>query len=122
MSAFEVWRDSSTSVVFYFSHSDETFTTGVMLIPPDSALPKHNRPLAYENLIQLSGKCKITVFDTQDHGTDHILSVDDSFRMEKGQYHIHANPFDEPSLTFFKAEGDITEIVKVLRESFERVT
>lgn len=121
MNAFEVWRDPSTGVVFYFSHSDEAFTTGVMLLPAHSKLPKHNRPLACENLVQVSGKCLMTVFDENDHGTEHVLEVGDALRMKKGQYHIHANPYDEPSHTLFKAEGDITAIVKSVRETFEKV-
>lgn len=121
MTPFEIWKDPNTGVVFYFSHSDETLTTGVMMIPAGQELPKHNRPLAYENLVQVAGKCKMTVFESDDNSTEKVLDVGDSLRMEKGQYHIHANPFDEPSYTLFKAEGDITEVMKVLRANFERL-
>ena len=50
MSPFEVWEDINTGVVFYFSHSDAQLTTGVMMIPAGTSLPKHKRPYAYENL------------------------------------------------------------------------
>ena len=50
-----------------------------------------------------------------------VLSPGDSIRMEKGQYHIHSNPFEEKSHTLFKAEGDITDIVDTLRKNFTRV-
>lgn len=121
MTPFEIWKDPDTGVVFYFSHSDEKLTTGVMMIPPGAALPKHNRPHAYENLVQVGGKCQMTVFDKNGNSTKHILNVNNSLRMQKGQFHIHANPYDEPSYTLFKAEGDITEIMKVLRSAFERI-
>lgn len=118
-SAFEAWEDPATGTVFYFSHSDENFTTGVMYLPPGAELPKHNRPKAFENLIQLSGTCKMTVFDLEgDSSSEKVLQPGDTLRMEKGQYHIHANPFEEKSYTLFKAEGDITEVMKVLRENF----
>lgn len=92
-------------------------------MPPGSELPKHNRPKAFENLKQIAGKCKITVFDLENENESYekVLDPEDEIRMEKGQYHIHANSFDEKSFTLFKAEGDITDIVQALRESFERV-
>lgn len=121
MSAFEVWQDPATKVIFYFSHSDENFTTGVMIIPPGAELPKHNRPKAFENLVQVSGTCLMKLFDEDGEATDHVLEVGSTLRMEKGQFHIHSNPYDEASATLFKAEGDITEVVKVVRETFERV-
>lgn len=119
---FEVWQDPQTKVIFYFSHSDENLTTGVMEIPAGAELPKHNRPKAFENLVQVSGKCLIKVFDDNDNATEHILEAGDSLRMEKGQFHIHSNPFNETSYTLFKAEGDITEVMQVLRDNFTRLS
>lgn len=123
MTPFETWKDPKTGVEFCFSHSDANFTTGIMFMPPHSALPKHNRPKAFENLKQISGRCKINVFDLEDETSsfDKVLNPGDTIRMEKGQFHIHANPYDEKSLTLFKAEGDITEIVAVLRKTFQRI-
>ena len=121
LQAFEVWEDPQTHVRFYFSHSDEQFTTGVMVIPAHTELPKHNRPFAIENLVQVSGKCLMKVFDENDIATEHILEPGDNLSMAKGQYHIHANPNDEPSATLFKAVGDITSIVATLRENFTRI-
>ncbi len=120
MIEFEAWKDPITGVVFQFSHSDENLTTGVMMLPSKSELPKHNRPKAFENLLQVAGKCEMTVFKG-DETTKHVLEPGSSLRMEKGQHHIHANPYDEPSYTLFKAEGDITEIMTVLRANFEKV-
>lgn len=118
MTPFEIWQDPKSKVTFYFSHSDDKQTTGVMEIPPDAVLPKHNRPKAYENLVQISGKCKMEVFDDNEQSTDVVLEVGSTLRMEKGQFHIHSNPYTETSYTLFKAEGDITEVMKVLRQNF----
>jgi quercetin dioxygenase-like cupin family protein len=90
-------------------------------LPPHSELPKHNRPKAFENLVQITGKCKMEVFDEEGGSFEKVLNPGDMLRMEKGQFHIHSNPFDKKSYTLFKAEGDITEIMKVLRENFERI-
>lgn len=121
MNPFEVWEDPQTKVRFYFSHSSVEFTTGVMMIPPKTELPKHNRPLAIENLVQVAGKCVMKVFDANDESTDHVLTVGSMLSMEKGQYHIHANPYDEVSYTLFKAEGDITPIVENVRQNFTKI-
>lgn len=118
MLPFEVWEDPTTKVRFCFSHSDETLTTGVMIIPPKTELPKHNRPLAYENLVQITGKCVMEVFSDNGSSEKHELGPGAALRMEKGQFHIHANPYDEVSYTLFKAEGDITSIVQAVRENF----
>ena len=119
--SFEIYQDPITKVIFYFSHSDQNFTTGVMEIPPHAELPKHNRPKAFENLIQISGKCLMKVFVANDEIIEHELSAGDTLRMEKGQFHIHSNPFDEVSLTIFKAEGDITEVMKFIRENYAAI-
>ncbi len=122
MMPFETWKDPATGVEFVFSHSDENFTTGVMYIPPHSELPKHNRPKAFENLKQIAGKCNMIVFDLEGDGSfSKVLSPGDELSMEKGQFHIHANPFEEKSYTLFKAEGDITEVMRALRENFMRI-
>ena len=122
MNPFEIWEDPANKVRFYFSHSDTDFTTGVMMIPADTELPKHNRPLAIENLVQVSGKCLMTVFDDSDNPSDYILEVGSTLSMLKGQYHIHANPYEEASYTLFKAEGDITVIVANVRENFTAIS
>jgi quercetin dioxygenase-like cupin family protein len=121
MHPFEIYEDPQTGVRFYFSHSSSEFTTGVMMIPPGTALPKHNRPLAIENLVQLAGKCEMTTFDDQDRPAVHVLVVDATLSMGIGQYHIHANPYQEASYTFFKAVGDITAIVENVRQNFVKI-
>ncbi len=116
----EAWEDHKTSVRFYFSHTDASFTTGVMVIPPKTELPKHNRPLAVENLVQVNGKCVMKLFNDDDVA-EYELAVGDYLVIPKGQFHTHSNPFDMPSHTLFKAEGDITAIVATLKQTFTRV-
>lgn len=118
----EIYETPDGKARFYFSHSDEQFTTGILVIQPGAALPKHNRPLAYENLTQVIGKCRMTLFDNNDNPTDYDLVPGEGIRMEKGQWHIHANPFDEVSATLFKAEGNILDVMKVLKETNTLIT
>jgi quercetin dioxygenase-like cupin family protein len=118
---FEAWEDNQTGIRMYFSHSSPEFTTGVLLLPPGQALPKHNRPLAVENLVQVSGACLMKVFNEDDQITEHMLKPGVTLSMNKGQYHIHSNPYAEISLTLFKAVGDITAIVDVIRKTFVKI-
>lgn len=119
---FEVWKDPTGKVRFCFSHSDEKFTTGVLMLEPNTSLPKHNRPLAFENLLQIQGSCTMTLLDEAGgQQVAHQLEPGDFLRMDKGQWHIHANPSDQESVTLFKAEGDITAVMETLRQTFEPV-
>jgi quercetin dioxygenase-like cupin family protein len=117
---FKVWQSPDGKARFVFSHSSKDFTTGVLILQPGAQLPKHNRPLGFENLTQLSGKCEMTVFDVSDNekiGKTVDLEVGDILKMQKGQWHIHANPHNDISITFFKLVGDITEIMKMIRNT-----
>jgi hypothetical protein len=88
----------------------------------DAKIGQGREALAYENLLQISGRCQVTLLDEAGNVQDtYDLTPGTSIRMEKGQWHIHANPFTEPSITQFKAEGDITEIVDTMRHKFNRM-
>lgn len=122
MAAFEMWEDPTGGARFCFSHVGKDFSTGVLLLKSDTELPKHNRPLAEENLLQIEGHCQVTLLsESGDVEAVYDLTPGAMLRMKKGQWHIHANPFPEPSTTQFKAEGDITEIVQTMREKFTKI-
>lgn len=122
MAAFEMWEDPGSQARFCFSHVGTDFTTGVLMLKADAELPKHNRPQAEENLLQVSGRCQVTLLseDGEVEAT-HDLTPGTTLHMRKGQWHIHENPFAEPSLTLFKADGDITETVQTMRHKYTRV-
>lgn len=124
MNPIEIYESKDKGVRFYFTHSDEKFTTGVMVIQPKYELPKHNRPLAVENLMQISGICLMKLFSDkdQDDSKMRILTPGEYLEIPKGQYHIHANPYEVESATLFKAEGDITEIMANLRKEFTKIS
>lgn len=121
--AFEILEDPATGAQFCFAHAGSDFTTGVLVMKADSELPKHHRPHAEENLLQLSGHSQVTLLDEAGNvQSTHDLTPGTTLHMKKGQWHIHANPYGEPSLTQFKAEGDISEIVAGMRHKFTKVT
>src|SRR3989344_1902931 len=119
--AITIYESHDKKARFYFSHSDDNLTTGVLVLQPGGALPKHNRPDAIENLTQVYGKCLMTLFDENNGLKEIELAVGEGVRMPKAQWHIHANPYDEISVTLFIAEGNIVDIVKHLQETNTKI-
>lgn len=119
--AIEIYESKDEKSRFYFSHSDKNLTTGVLVLQPKSALPRHNRPLAIENLTQVGGKCLMTLFDEKDSPNDIELKVGEGVRIRKGQWHIHGNPYNEVSVTLFKAEGDILETMNTIKDANKKI-
>ncbi len=120
--AFEIWEDPSGHARFYFSHSDREFTTGTIVLKPDAELPPHSRALAYDNLMQVAGVCQLSLTNVGGEvETTYDLRPGVAIRLPKGQWHIHANPFEEESVTLFRADGDITEAVEAIRHKYTRI-
>jgi quercetin dioxygenase-like cupin family protein len=114
--AITIYETSDKKARFYFSYSDNNLTTGVLVLQPGGALPKHNRPHAIENLTQVYGKCLMTLFDEKDGLKEIKLTVGEGIKMPKAQWHIHANPYNEVSITLFIAEGNILDIMDELKK------
>lgn len=121
MNNIEIYDNSDGKVRFYITHSDENFSTGIMIIKPDTSLPKHNRPFAVENLTQISGKCLVKVFDDTDQPNEYELTPGEGIRIEKAKYHIHSNPFNEISATLWLAEGNIVDIIDNIRKTYIKI-
>jgi quercetin dioxygenase-like cupin family protein len=121
--AFEMWEEPKGQARFCFAHVGKDFSTGVLNMKPDTEVPKHNRPDAEENLLQISGRCQVTLYseDGEIEAT-YDLTPGTAIHMKKGQWHRHSNPFPETSITQFKAEGDITGIVDKMRREYTQIT
>jgi oxalate decarboxylase/phosphoglucose isomerase-like protein (cupin superfamily) len=96
--------------------SDKNLSVGTLEIKPNKELAKHNRPVL-ESLFQLKGKCLIKLFEEDGSIKEVILNEKESINIPPLKFHIHSNPFEENSLTFWKASGDITEIIEKIREN-----
>ena len=107
----------SAQGAFYLGPSDEKRSVGYLELNPHSSLEIHNRPTAIENLTQVKGRCCMIVFFPK--GTKAIeLGAGDRLVIEpRGTWHIHANPFEKPSLTCWEAEGDIRHIIGAIRNA-----
>ncbi len=120
--AFEIWEDPTGHARFYFSHIGSDFATGTLVLVSDSELPRHHRPLAFENLVQVGGVSQLTLTDADGNVQETFeLRPGTSIKMKKDQWHIHANPYEEESITLFKAVGDVTAVIADMRRTFTRI-
>ncbi len=102
---------------FYLGESNEKHSEGYLELKPFSSLIIHNRPKGFENLTQIKNSCVMVVFNKPE-GTSYKLDKNDKLRIEpEGVWHIHANPFDKPSLTYWYFEGDIRNIIEDIRKN-----
>jgi hypothetical protein len=98
----------------YLGPSDEHKSVGYLELNPHTSLTLHNRP-AIENLTQIKGKSNMVVYDSQDGRTVSLKEGDTLSIQPAGTWHIHVNPYDEVSLTYWDFDGDIREIIDAIR-------
>lgn len=104
---------------FYLGESTKEKSVGYLELKPHSSLVIHNRWGGIENLTQVKGSCVMVVFDKAEGGT-YKLDEGDMLRIQpEGVWHIHVNPFNEESLTYWHFEGDIRKIVESIRKGAE---
>lgn len=93
--------------------SDENKSVGYLELDPHTSLVLHNRP-AIENLIQVKNKCEMVVFWEERK----IIVLKESDRLTikpAGTYHIHTNPYDEVSLTYWEFDGDVRKVIEQIK-------
>jgi len=101
---------------FYLGESTKEKSVGYLELKPNTSLNLHNRWNGIENLIQVQGSCIMIVFDTF-KGTNLKLNKGEKLKIEpEGVWHIHANPFNQISLTYWHFEGDIRSIIDGIRK------
>ncbi len=113
---FELYNIPQGRIMIAFS--DKNLSVGTLEINPKQELSKHNRPVS-ESLFQVRGKCVMKLVEDDGGIKEVILNEGDSLNIHAEKYHLHTNPFDEVSITFWKASGDITKIIEDIRSSKE---
>ena len=113
---FEKYKLAQGSIMIAFS--DKNLSVGTMEIEPNKELAKHNRPVL-ESLYQIKGKCIMKLFNDDGSVKEVVLNEGESIDIPPLKFHIHSNPFDQNSITFWKASGDITEIIDKIRQNSE---
>jgi len=106
----------SKGAFYYLGSSTKEESVGYLELEPHTSLTLHNRLGGFENLTQVKGSCVMVIFDKPE-GTNHKLDEDNELRIEPGGvWHIHTNPFDRPSLTYWRFEGDIRKVIDAIRK------
>ena len=111
---FEKYNLSQGNIMIAFS--DKNLSVGTLELNPNQELAKHNRPVL-ESLFQLKGKCMMKLFEEDGSIKEVVLNERESIDIPPLKFHIHSNPFEDNSITFWKASGDITEIIDNIRNS-----
>ena len=109
---FDTYKIEQGNIMIAFS--DKNLSVGTLTINSKQELSKHNRPVL-ESLYQIKAKCVMKLFDKDENVKEVILNEGESIDIPPEQYHIHSNPYDETSITFWKANGDITQIIEDIR-------
>jgi oxalate decarboxylase/phosphoglucose isomerase-like protein (cupin superfamily) len=111
---FELYNLPQGKILIAFS--DKSLSVGTLQLNPKQELSKHNRPVP-ESLFQLKGSCAMKMFEEDGRIKEIVLNEGDSLDIPPLRYHIHSNPNDDVSITFWKASGDITEIIDNIRKN-----
>jgi len=111
---FEKYNLTQGNIIIAFS--DKNLSVWTLEITKKQELTKHNRPVL-EALFQLEGKCVIKLFEEDGSIKEIVLNKWETIDIPPLKFHIHSNPFDEVSITFWKAIWDITEIIDKIRNN-----
>lgn len=99
----------------YLGPSDEKKSVGYLELNPHTSLSLHNRP-ATENLTQVKGRSNMVTY-SQENGKTLLLNEGEKLTIDPHVWHIHANPYNEISLTYWDFDGDIKKIINNIRQS-----
>lgn len=102
------------------SFSDKKLSVGLLELNPDQEYPKHNRPVK-EELFQIYGSCVMKLFNEDKLVKEVTLNKGEKLEIPENQFHIHSNPTHETSITLWKFEGDITEIIEIIRSDNKKI-
>ncbi|MDO8611017.1 MAG: hypothetical protein Q7R95_10860 [bacterium] len=99
----------------YLGSSDEKKSVGYLELNPHTSLNIHNRP-AIENLTQIKGKSNMVIYNENKSET-FLLHQGSKLKIKPEKWHIHVNPYNEVSLTYWDFDGDIRKIIDNVRKS-----
>ena len=112
---FEILKFSKGKIII--SKTGKDFSTGLLHLHPKSSLEKHNRPVD-EQLVQIYGTCIMRLYDGEEF-KEIELKEGDELLIPARQFHMHANPFDLDSITAWRFDGDITEVIQGQRKNLK---
>ncbi len=115
---YEVYNLPQGKIVFTYTSNE--LNIGALYLNPNQELAKHNRPVT-EQLIQLVGTCVMKLYDGEKLINEVLVHENETLTIPANQYHVHSNPTDKLSVTAWKFEGDIAEVLQKIRDTSEKV-
>lgn len=100
------------------SFSDKNLSIGLLELDSYQELEKHNRPVN-EELVQISGSCLIKLYNNE-LVEEVILNEGEKLVIPANQFHIHSNPSNNKSITLWKFEGNIVDIIKNIKKNYSK--
>lgn len=114
---YKIYKLPQGQIVINVSNKD--LSTGILFLNPHQELPKHKRPIA-EQLIQLVGTCILKLFEEDKVIQEIILHENETLTIPANQFHKHINSTRNFSVTMWKFEGDVTEVIQKIRDDNEK--
>ncbi len=102
----------------FLGPSDSKQSIGFLRLLPHSALAKHNRPVA-EWLVQVEGESTIVLYEEDIEIQKVQLKRGNTLLISANQFHQHINISNEESLTSWRFNGDIINIIDAIKNQNE---
>jgi len=99
---------------------DENLSIGLLELNPNQALTKHNRPVT-EELVQVYGTCTMKLFNNNKLVKEVTLNEGEELEIPANQFHVHSNPTNKKSITLWKFEGNIVDVIENIRNTFKKI-
>ena len=99
---------------------DETISIGLLELNPNQELPKHNRSVM-EELVQVYGSCVMKIFQKDKIAQEVRLTEGKKLEIPANVFHMHSNPTNEKSITLWKFEGNIVDVIENIRNNSKRI-
>lgn len=115
---YELYKLRQGKIVF--TYTSKNLNTGSLYLNPHQELAKHNRPVT-EQLVQFVGTCVMKLFDGDTLVKEVTLHENETLTIPANQFHMHTNPTDDISVTMWKFEGDISEVLQMIRNDNEKL-
>lgn len=112
---FEILKFAGGKLII--SKTGKDFSAGMLHLMPIASLEKHNRPVD-EQLAQVRGRCVMKLYDGEKF-EEVELNEGDDLLIPARQFHMHTNPYDTDSVTAWRFDGDITEVIEGQRKNLK---
>ncbi len=106
--------------IIYIWESTKEKSVWYLELNPKTSMPIKTRNWFAENLVQVEWSCIITIFDTSIGKNEKLNKWDKLVISADGVWHIHSNPFDKKSLTYWYFEGDVREAIEKMRHEITK--